>query len=101
MYEYLKYYGLDGLVAATKSDKISRNEMAKNTALIRNTLGMRKEDILIPVSSLKKTGYDKLLDEIEGLLSQWTPERESEEDKESHESPENRKNPATELSGRS
>lgn len=100
MYEYLKYYGLDGLVAATKSDKISRNEMSKNTALIRKTLGMGKDDILIPVSSLKKTGYDKLLDEIEGLLSQWTPERESEEAGESHESPETRKNPAAELSGR-
>ena len=61
---------------------------------------MGKDDILIPVSSLKKTGYDKLLDEIEGLLSQWTLEKESEEAGESHESTETRKNPAAELNGR-
>ena len=29
MYEYLKYHGLAGIVVATKSDKISRNEAAK------------------------------------------------------------------------
>ena len=40
MYEYLKHFGLDGLVVATKSDKISRNEMQKNLARIRKVLGM-------------------------------------------------------------
>ena len=77
MYEYLKYHGLDGVVAATKSDKISRNEMAKNTSLIRKTLAMGQDDILIPVSSLKKTGYDKRLDELEGILARWTPDEEA------------------------
>lgn len=74
MYEYLKYHGLDGVVVATKSDKISRNEMQKNTAAIRKTLGMKSGDILVPVSSLKKTGYDKLMDEIEKLLEAWIAE---------------------------
>lgn len=27
MYEYLRHYGMDGLVVATKSDKVSRNEI--------------------------------------------------------------------------
>ena len=35
MYEYLKHYGLDGLVVATKADKISRNQMNKNISVIR------------------------------------------------------------------
>lgn len=69
MYEYLKHFGLDGLVVATKSDKISRNEMQKNMARIRKTLGMRKEDILIPVSALKKTGHEQLLDAMEAVLA--------------------------------
>ncbi|MBQ3964415.1 MAG: YihA family ribosome biogenesis GTP-binding protein [Firmicutes bacterium] len=69
MYEYLKTYGLDGLVVATKSDKISRNEMQKNMARIRRTLGMRKEDILIPVSALKKTGHEELLAAMEAVLA--------------------------------
>ena len=74
MYEYLKYHGLAGIVVATKSDKISRNEAAKSFAVIRKTLGMEPEDSLIAVSSLKKTGYDKLLDEIESLVEAWREE---------------------------
>jgi GTP-binding protein len=69
MYEYLKHYGLDGLVVATKSDKISRNEMQKNMARIRKVLGMNKDDILIPVSALKKTGHEQLLDAMEAVLA--------------------------------
>lgn len=68
MYEWLKHYGLDGIVVATKSDKISRNEMSKNLSQIRKTLGLSKEDIIIPVSTLKRTGYEELLNELDRLL---------------------------------
>jgi GTP-binding protein len=68
MYEYLKHYGLDGIVVATKADKVSRNEMQKCISVIRKTLQLSKEDIVIPVSSLKKSGHDVLLDEIEKIL---------------------------------
>ena len=68
MYEYLKYYGLDGIVAATKADKVARNELSRNIAVIRKTLGMGKDDRVIPCSSLKRTGQDELLLEIEKLL---------------------------------
>lgn len=69
MYDYLKYYGLDGVVVATKADKISNNEKQKNLKVIRETLGMSKDDIIVPVSALKRTGQDKLLDIMEELLS--------------------------------
>ena len=70
MYDYLRYYGLDGIVVATKADKVSRNEMNKNIALIRKTLELSQEDKVIPVSALKRTGYDVLMDEIEKLLEE-------------------------------
>lgn len=70
MYEYLRHYGLDGLVVATKADKISRNQMSKNIAVIRKALGMKPEDKVIACSALKKTGQDELLDEIERLLGE-------------------------------
>jgi GTP-binding protein len=73
MYEWLKHYGFDGIVAATKSDKISRNEMAKSIADIRKTLGLSPEDKVIPVSSLKRTGYDKLMEELDHLLKVFKP----------------------------
>ena len=68
MYEWLKHYGLDGIVAATKSDKISRNEMAKSVGIIRKTLGLSPEDKVIPVSALKRTGYEELIEEMDRLL---------------------------------
>ena len=70
MYEYLRHYGLDGLVFATKADKISRNQMSKNISVIRKALGMKPEDKVIACSALKRTGQDELLDEIERLLGE-------------------------------
>ena len=70
MYEYLKYYGLDGLVVLTKADKVSRNELNKNMAMIRKSLGLRPDDLTIPVSALKRTGYDKLLTVFDSLLEE-------------------------------
>ena len=68
MYDYLKYFGLDGVVVATKADKVSNNEKQKCLREIRAVLGMNKEDIIIPCSALKRTGCDELLEVIEGLL---------------------------------
>ena len=68
MYDYLKYYGLDGIVAATKADKLGTNEKAKALKQIRQALGMGKSDILIPVSALKRTGDEELLDAMQDLI---------------------------------
>lgn len=68
MYEYLRHYGFDGIVVATKVDKVSRNEMQKCIKQIRTTLKLGKDDLVIPVSSLKKTGHEELLEVMEGLL---------------------------------
>lgn len=70
MYEYLRHYRLDGLVVATKADKVSRNEMFKYIARIRKTLNLSQEDRVVPVSSLKKTGGDELLEVMDSILRQ-------------------------------
>ena len=64
MYEYLRYYGLDGIVAATKADKLSGSELHRNLAVIRKELQLTADDALIPVSALKRTGTEELLDRI-------------------------------------
>ncbi len=64
MYDYLRSYGLDGLVCATKADKISSNVKQKNLAIIRKSLRLNKDDKIIPVSSLKRTGIDEMLSAI-------------------------------------
>ena len=68
MYEYLRYYGLSGLVVLTKTDKISKNELARNISVIKRSLKLGGDDIIIPVSALKKTGTDELLARMEELL---------------------------------
>ena len=69
MYDYLKYYGLDGVVAATKSDKLSKSELNRNLGIIRKDLELSASDLLIPVSVLKRTGNEELLDAMEDILS--------------------------------
>ena len=74
MYDYLKYYGLDGIVVATKADKVSNNERQKCLKEIKTVLGMGKGDVIIPCSALKRTGADQLLEVIEGLLNKEVDE---------------------------
>ncbi len=68
MYEYLRYYGLDGIVAATKADKLSRNELGRRLAVIRKELELGKDDVIVPVSALAKTGAEELLGILEKTL---------------------------------
>ncbi|MDD6310569.1 MAG: ribosome biogenesis GTP-binding protein YihA/YsxC [Firmicutes bacterium] len=70
MYNYLRHYGLDGVVVATKADKVSRNQLPKHVKEIRQTLKLSQEDKVIPVSSLKKTGYEELLAVMEDILNE-------------------------------
>jgi GTP-binding protein len=67
MAEYLRHYHLDGFVVATKADKVSRNDLNKNLNLIRKTLNLSKEDQVIPVSVLKKTGYEELMEAMDAI----------------------------------
>ncbi len=68
MYAYLRHYGLEGVVVATKADKVSNNELARCLTVIRKTLALEREDVVIPCSALKKTGQEALLAEIEKRL---------------------------------
>lgn len=68
MYEYLKYHGLDGIVVATKADKLSANERRKSISRIRKVLDLNADDVVIPVSALKRSGQDLLLEEIGKLI---------------------------------
>lgn len=68
MYEWLKHYGYDIIIAATKSDKINRSQIQKHLSVIRKTLGLGQNDVLIPFSGEKKTGVQQLWTEIDKFL---------------------------------
>ena len=68
MYDYLRYYGLDGIVVATKADKLSSNELQRSLSVIRKELQLDKESILIAASALKKSGTDEILGVMQEIL---------------------------------
>lgn len=68
MYDWLKHYGYDIIIAATKSDKINRSQIQKQLSLIKKTLKLQQGDVLIPFSGEKKTGVEELWAEIEKFL---------------------------------
>lgn len=71
MYDWLKHYGYKIIIAATKSDKLKRSQLQKHTAMLRKSLGLEKEDILIPFSSETKDGRDELWGVIEDITADW------------------------------
>ena len=68
LYDYLRHYRLSGLIVCTKADKVGTNERARQLKRIREALGAAKDDRLLPVSALKRTGVDELLGELEGIV---------------------------------
>ncbi len=69
MYEWLKHYGHNIIIAATKSDKLKRSQLQKHIAMLRRAFDLSKEDILIPFSSETKAGRDELWDIIEKIIA--------------------------------
>lgn len=65
MYDWIKYQGYTPIIIATKLDKINRSQIAKQVKLVRDTLGMEKEEILIPFSAETKQGVEELWGVIE------------------------------------
>ena len=70
MYEYLRHYGMAGVIVATKADKIKRSQLGKSLTIIRKALDLTDEDIIIPVSALKREGQDRLLDVMEQIVKE-------------------------------
>lgn len=68
MYDWIKHFGYGSVVVATKADKISRGKYQKHFKIIRQKLGMSKEDKILPVSSLKKEGIDNLWSHLEDIF---------------------------------
>lgn len=69
MYDFLREYGLSGVICATKADKVSGNERQKSISAIEKKLKLTSDDIIIPVSAMKRTGGEELLAIIERELS--------------------------------
>ncbi|WP_315121402.1 ribosome biogenesis GTP-binding protein YihA/YsxC [uncultured Clostridium sp.] len=68
MHSWIKHYGYDYIVVATKSDKLNKNELAQSKKIIKETLEI-SDDRIIYHSTLKKQGKEELLTNIFSSLS--------------------------------
>lgn len=70
MYSFIKHYGYACTVVATKTDKLTKNELRKNLAMLKAELNLEHGDTLLTFSSLNKQGKQELLDNIGSALTE-------------------------------
>lgn len=65
MAEWFKSSGKPFAVVANKVDKVKKSQLEGNLQLIRDTLGLNEETVLIPFSAEKGTGKELLISLVE------------------------------------
>lgn len=65
MFEWLKYFNYNTIVVCTKADKLSKNELKKNIAIVKKVFMLSDDDNIIPFSSINKLGKEEILDLID------------------------------------
>jgi GTP-binding protein len=73
MLEWLRAYSVPPLLVVTKCDKVSKNERARQAALIARTLEVEKSELHF-FSALSKEGKDAVWQQIERLLAMDRPD---------------------------
>ena len=72
MYDWIIRQGYEPIIIATKLDKIKRSQIAKQVKLIRETLKMKSETIIIPFSAETKQGRDEIYTVIDSYITEET-----------------------------
>ena len=73
MYDWIVANGYHPVIIATKLDKLKRSQIQKHVKMVREGLGLAKEDILIPFSAETKQGRDEiwaLIDSLQNPVSE-------------------------------
>ncbi|MDD6798438.1 MAG: ribosome biogenesis GTP-binding protein YihA/YsxC [Clostridia bacterium] len=65
MYDWIVNNGFRPVIIATKLDKLKKSQIQKNVKAVREGLGLRPDDILIPFSAQTKQGLDEIWNSIE------------------------------------
>ena len=78
MYKWILSSGIDYLVVATKTDKLSRMQVKNHADVIRNTLQIPPEKDIICVSAQKCTGIDALWEAIDRYIVEDEEETDNE-----------------------
>ena len=69
MYEWISESGFRPVIIATKLDKIKRSQKDKQLKLIRQSLGLDADTVLIPFSAETKQGCEEIWQLMEEQMS--------------------------------
>ncbi len=69
MFEWIKNFGYEPIVVATKLDKLKKSEIEKNLTQIYDFLELDYDSVLIPFSAEKRTGREEVLEAVNMILS--------------------------------
>ena len=78
MYDWIVSNGYKPVIIATKLDKLKRSQIQKHVKMVREGLGLEKEDVLIPFSAETKQGRNEIWALIESLQNPAPKMTESE-----------------------
>lgn len=68
MYDWIRTCGFNGIVLATKSDKLNKNQITQQIKMLRAELEMDKDAIIVPISSQTRDGKYDVWDIINALF---------------------------------
>ena len=71
MYDWILNHGYKPIIIATKLDKINRSQVQKQLKLIKETLQVEKETIIIPYSALTKQGREEIYEIIDQVIADF------------------------------
>ena len=80
MVEWMTFHGFPPIIIATKLDKLKRSQVNKQVKLVRDGLGLKAQDILIPFSSETKQGREETWELIESLTGMAHPSAPAEQE---------------------
>lgn len=70
MYDWIRSHGFQPIIIATKQDKINRSQLQKQLKLIRETLQVEKDTVIIPFSAATKQGREEIYEIIDGIIEE-------------------------------
>lgn len=76
MYQWIKGFGLNALIVATKADKITRSQINLRVNDIKKVLQLDSSSKVIPFSSENRVGLEAVLDEINKSINLINEEAE-------------------------
>ncbi len=70
MYNWIRRHGFSPIIIATKQDKMNRSQIQKQIRLIRETLQVEKDTVVIPFSATTKQGREEIYEIIDRIIEE-------------------------------